>query len=499
VGLKSVLIKPFAISVARRVRKWAAHPRETQEAVFSELIRTGSRTSFGKEHGFDSIRGYDEFRRSVPLREYEAIKPYIERIKNGEEDVLWPGKPKYFAKTSGTTSGTKYIPLTADSIPNHINSARNALFCWVAESGDASVFDGKMIFVTGSPKLEVVGGIKTGRLSGIVNHEIPGWVKGNRMPTYETNCIEDWEQKIDAIVEETLREDMRLISGIPPWVLMYYDKLIERTGQRVGETFPNYKVFMHGGVNFEPYREPLERAVGKKLPVVETYPASEGFMAFTDSQQSEGLLLNVNSGIFFEFVPASDILNQNPQRLALWEIQTGVNYAIIINNNAGLWGYDLGDTVRFVSTEPYRLVVTGRTKQFISAFGEHVIAEEIEGALVQAARVHGIEVSEFHVAPQVNPPAGEPPYHEWFVEALVAQGPPYGNHEAFATRIDELLQQKNSYYKDLRAGNILQRLKLHIVPVGTFRNYMRSVGKLGGQNKVPHLANDRSIADQLKV
>lgn len=496
---KSRLVKPFAISVAKSVHRWAARPREMQEGVFKELIDKASRTAFGKEHAFTSIRNYDDFRKAVPLRDYEKLSPYIEHIKNGNSDVLWPGRPKYFAKTSGTTSGTKHIPLTRDSIPNHINSARNALFCWIAESRDATVLDGKMIFLTGSPVLEEVGGIKTGRLSGIVNHELPRWVQGNRMPSWKTNCIEDWEEKVDAIAEETIKEDMRLISGIPPWVLMYYEKLMEKTGKKVTEIFPNYKVFIHGGVNFEPYREPLERAVGKRLPIVETYPASEGFIAFTDSQQAEGLLLNVSSGIFFEFVPAGEIFSDNPTRLPLWEVETGVNYAIVVNNNAGLWGYDLGDTVRFVSTSPYRLVVTGRTKHFISAFGEHVIAEEVESALMQAAREFGIEVTEFHVAPQVRPPEGELPYHEWFVESPVPGPSPEGRGFALAGQIDDLLQKKNSYYKDLRQGHVLQCLKLHFVPPGAFRNYMKSLGKLGGQNKVPRLANDRHIADRLLI
>lgn len=495
--LKSRLIKPFAISVAKSIRKWAAQPRDAQDTVFATLIKAARGTSFGKEHHFDSILTYDDFRDAVPLRDYEKLKPYIERIKSGEENVLWPGRPKYFAKTSGTTSGTKYIPLTRASIPNHINSARNALFCWVAESGDASVFDGKMIFLTGSPVLEEVGGINTGRLSGIVNHEIPGWVKGNRMPSYKTNCIEDWEEKLDAIVDETLKEDMRLISGIPPWVLMYYEKLIERTGKNIANIFPNFQVFVHGGVNFAPYREPLERAVGVALPVVETYPASEGFIAFTDSQDQEGLLLNVNSGIFFEFVLAEDIFKSNPPRLPLWEVEPGVNYAIIINNNAGLWGYDLGDTVRFVSTDPYRLVVTGRTMHFISAFGEHVIAEDVEAVLLEASREQGIRVMEFHVAPQVSPPEGGLPYHEWFVEPDSQAQPQH--IAAMATRLDELLRQKNTYYNDLRDGNILQCLKLRMVAPGTFRDYMKSIGRLGGQNKVPRLANDRNIADKLNL
>lgn len=494
-GLQSFLLKPFAHYIARRIDRWAHEAVAAQERVFHNLIEKGRRTAFGRDHEFDQIRSHADFHERVPIRDYETLKPYIERIKNGESNVLWPGRPKYFAKTSGTTSGVKYIPLTTDSLPNHFGSARNALFNYYARTGKGDWLDGKMIFLSGSPELEDINGIPTGRLSGIVNHQVPRWLRFNQMPSYETNCIEEWEKKLDAIVEETLKTDMRLISGIPPWVQMYYERLLEKTGkERVIDIFPNYSMFVFGGVNYEPYRDTLEHLVGKRIDSVETYPASEGFIAFQDAQPHQGLLLNVDSGIFFEFVPADEIFNENPTRLWLNQVETGVNYALIVNNNAGLWGYNLGDTVEFLSLDPPRLRVTGRTKHYISAFGEHVIGKEVEEAMMATAKAAGVNIVEFTVAPQVNPPEGGTPYHEWFVE--FEQLPEY--LEAFAEKLDAHMVEQNIYYEDLIEGNILQPLKIRPLQRDAFRQYMKSQGKLGGQNKVPRLSNDRKIAEALQ-
>jgi hypothetical protein len=493
-GFRSRIIKPFAKRIARSIRRWSAQAVQEQEQIFKHLIEVGKNTAFGEDHHFAQIHSYQDYIERVPIRDYEGIKPYIERIKAGERDVLWRGRPAYFAKTSGTTSGVKYIPISKDSVPNHFGSARNALFNYFAETGNGAWLDGKLIFLSGSPELDEIAGIPTGRLSGISNHMIPGWLRRNQMPSYATNCIEDWETKLDKIVEETLSQNMSLISGIPPWVQMYYERLLERTGKKnVLEAFPNYSVFVYGGVNYEPYRAKLEELVGRRLPSVETYPASEGFIAFQDSQSEPGLLLNSASGIFFEFVPAEEIFNENPTRLWLKDVQVGVNYALIINNNAGLWGYNIGDTVQFVSLNPHRIVVSGRIKHFISAFGEHVIGKEVEEAMLQTCQELGVKVVEFTVAPQVNPPQGGLPYHEWLVE--FDQIPE--NLPAFAARLDEKMTQQNIYYEDLIVGNILRPLVISPLRRDAFREYMKSQGKLGGQNKVPRLANDRKIADAL--
>jgi len=463
-----------------------------QENILQNLIKVGRGTEYGKLVGLANVSKYEEFREAVRIQDYEQMRPWIEKIKEGKHNVLWRGKPIYLAKTSGTTSGTKYIPITKDSIPNHINTARNALLCYMAETGNTRFADGKLIFLSGTPELERVGGIPTGRLSGIVNHHVPKYLRANQMPSYETNCIEDWETKLNKIVDETINKDMTLISGIPPWMQMYFDELIRRSGKKVGELFPNFSVMVQGGVNFEPYKAKLLESVGRKIDCIELFPASEGFFAFQDSQNAEGLLLNANSGIYFEFVPAAEIFNDRPTRLSLGQVKVGENYAMIINSNAGLWGYNLGDTVKFVSTNPYRLVVTGRTKHFISAFGEHVIGEEVEYSILKAAEEDKVRITEFTVAPFVSNSDGKS-YHEWFIEF---ENRP-GDIRSFAHKVEDNLRKKNVYYDDLISGNILSPLKITAVRKNGFIDYMKSIGKLGGQNKVPRLSNDRKIADEL--
>ena len=492
-NVKSLLAKPFAQYIYSKIQKDARQALATQDAILQNLIKNGRKTVFGRGHKLDDVNTYEEFKKAVPVRDYEQFRPYLTKIKQGKHNILWKGQPLYLAKTSGTTSGAKYIPISKESISNHIDTARNALLCYISETGNNRFTSGKMIFLSGSPTLERVGGIPTGRLSGIVNHHVPRYLRTNQLPTFETNCIEDWETKLDEIVTETIDQDMTLISGIPPWVQMYFDRLEARAGKKVGEIFPNLSVLVHGGVNFEPYRAQLMASIGRHVDTIETFPASEGFLAFQDSQQQPGLLLNTNSGIFFEFIPAEEIREPNPPRVSLHDVKLGVNYAIIINNNAGLWGYNIGDTVRFVSLNPYRIVVTGRTSHYISAFGEHVIAEEVEHSLMTAAEAAGLRIVEFTVAPQVEATAGAGPHHEWYIE--FEQLP--ADMAAFAARVDENLQSRNIYYKDLLRGHILETL--HILPVrkNGFIDYMKSLGKLGGQNKVPRLSNNRKIAEGL--
>jgi GH3 auxin-responsive promoter len=491
---KSFLAKPFASYIYRSIRKELSSALEDQENILKSLLKTGSKTVFGREHHLETVKTYEEFKSAIPVRDYEQFKTYIDQIKLGKHNVLWPGQPIYFAKTSGTTSGIKYIPISKDSISNHINTARNALLCYMAETGNSSFANGKMIFLSGSPELERIANIPTGRLSGIVNHHIPHYLRTNQLPSYETNCIEEWEIKLDKIVEETINQDMNLISGIPPWMQMYFDRLNTVSGKPIKDLFPNFSVLVHGGVNFEPYKDRLFDSIGKPIDTIETYPASEGFFAFQDSRKEEGLMLNTNSGIFFEFIPAEEIFNENPTRISLKDVKTGVNYALIINNNAGLWGYNIGDTIRFVSTDPFRIVVTGRIKHFISAFGEHVIGEEVEYSLMKAAKEEGVQINEFTVAPFIKGQGDGKSFHEWFVEF---ENRP-ADMRAFANKVDSNLRAKNIYYDDLISGNILQPLQIHPVKKNGFIDYMKSIGKLGGQNKVPRLSNDRSFAEPLE-
>ncbi len=492
-SLKSFGAKVFAKIVVNRIQKWSTNPIETQQKVFEKLIFDAKNTAFGKDHNFHNINSFEEFAQHVPIRDYEELKPYVDRVVSGEENILWPGKPLYFAKTSGTTSGAKYIPLTKESMPHHIEAARNAILCYINETGKADFVNGKMIFLQGSPEMSEKNGIKIGRLSGIVAHYVPGYLQKNRLPSWETNCIDDWETKVDAVVEETKDENMTVISGIPSWVQMYFEKLKKNTGKKVGDLFKNFNLFIYGGVNFEPYRAKFENLIGRKVDSIELFPASEGFFAFQDSQKEKGMLLLLNSGIFYEFVEASTFFDENAKRLTIGEVEIGVNYVMIISTNAGLWAYNLGDTVQFTSTKPYRVIVSGRIKHFISAFGEHVIGKEVEEAMKKAISKFNFSITEFTVAPQITPSEENLPYHEWLVEFDNAPE----NLQKIVEFLDLEMQQQNSYYFDLIKGKVLQPLKINSLKKDSFQHYMKSQGKLGGQNKVARLSNDRKIADAL--
>lgn len=493
-GLKAALSKPFAAFIVKGVTRWKKDAVAAQKETFHQLIAAAKDTAFGKDHQFSSINNYEDFKKQVPVRDYEELRPYIDRVVAGEKDVMWKGKPAYFAKTSGTTSGAKYIPISKESMPEHLKAARNALLTYIHETGNSDFVNGKMIFLQGSPVMTEKNSIKVGRLSGIVANLVPAYLQKNRLPSYQTNCIEDWEDKVDAIVKETYHQDMTLISGIPPWVQMYFDRLIEKSGgKQIKDIFKNFQLFVYGGVNYEPYRSKIETSIGRKIDSIETYPASEGFIAYQDSQQDKSLLLLAKAGMFYEFIPADEYYNDNPARLSLEQVELDKNYALILNTNAGLWGYSIGDTVKFVSKNPYKILVTGRIKHFISAFGEHVIGEEVEQALLTVANEQGVGITEFTVAPQVNPGAGELPYHEWFIEFSKAPE----DLTAFSKKVDKALQEKNIYYFDLIEGKILQPLVIRTLQKDAFVTYMRSQGKLGGQNKVPRLSNDRKIADSL--
>jgi GH3 auxin-responsive promoter len=493
-GFRSILAKPFAGYVMKQRQYWIDRSVETQLVLLKSLVQTANKTAFGQDHRFVQIADYEAFKQAVPINDYEDLRHYIDRVVAGEPNVLWKDKPLYFAKTSGTTSGTKYIPISHESIPYHINGARDALLGYVHETGKSNFLDKKLIFLSGSPEMAKKNGILTGRLSGIVNHHVPSYLRSNQMPSYTTNCMEDWEAKLDTIIDETISQDMSLISGIPPWVQMYFDRIMARTGKHIKDVFPNFSVFAYGGVNFEPYRAKLFDSIGKKIDSIETYPASEGFIAYQDSQEAEGLLMLLNSGIFYEFIPVEDYFKANPTRLHIGEVELGKNYAVVMNTNAGLWGYSIGDTVKFVSLSPYRIIVSGRIKHFISAFGEHVIGEEVEKAMQYAVSRHPeTQVVEFTVAPQVTPPEGGLPYHQWLIAFAV---PPH-NMEDFTQDLDKQMTKLNVYYDDLITGNILQRLKVKTLPADAFIRYMKEQGKLGGQNKVPRLSNDRNIAKKL--
>ena len=492
-SLKAFAAKRFAKRIARKTQKWARNPIQIQQKVFQDLIAAAKSTQFGKDHGFEEINTHQDFIKRVPIRDYEALKSYIQAIIEGERDVLWPEKPIYLAKTSGTTSGAKYIPITKASIKHQVGASRNAILSYVHETGNANFVDGKMIFLQGSPLLEEKGGIKLGRLSGISAHYVPKYLQKNRLPSWKTNCIEDWETKVDKIVEETQNENMTVIAGIPSWVQMYFEKLYKKSGKKVGELFKEFQLFIYGGVNYEPYRAKFENLIGRKVDSIELFPASEGFFAYQDSQKEKGMLLLLNSGIFYEFVKANEFFTENPKRLTIADVEKDVDYVMVISTNAGLWAYNLGDTVRFVCTDPYKIIVSGRIKHFISAFGEHVIAKEVEEALQLAVEQTDALVNEFTVAPETTPDEGLP-YHEWFIEFERAPS----DINKFSNIIERSMQHQNSYYYDLIAGNILRPLKITQIKPNGFQDFMKIIGKMGGQNKIQRLSNDRKVADGLQ-
>ncbi len=493
-SIKSILARPFARLSVALSKRYTNAPLDAQKQVFGELIASARDTAFGRDHDFSGIRTYEDFKSRVPIRDYEELKPYVERVKEGERDVLWPGLPAYFAKTSGTTSGVKYIPITAVSMREQVKSSKLALLQYIVNKKSAAYVDGKMIFLQGSPVLDTKGAVKTGRLSGISAHYLPKYLLKNRLPSWKTNVIEDWETKVEAIVSETIDQNMTLIAGIPSWVQMYFERLQARSGKRVGELFPNFSLYVYGGVNFEPYRQKFEDLIGRRVDSIELFPASEGFFAYQDTLENKGLLLQVHSGIFYEFVEASRFFEENPPRITLEEVELDIDYALILSTNAGLWAYNIGDTVRFVSKKPYRLIVSGRIKHYISAFGEHVIAKEVEQAMTEALAAHPeVRISEFSVAPEVNPTAQTLPYHEWFVEFERLPS----DLSAFEASLDHNMQAQNVYYKDLINGKILRQLVVTPLAKGAFEAYMKAQGKLGGQNKVKRLANDRELADLL--
>jgi phenylacetate-coenzyme A ligase PaaK-like adenylate-forming protein len=491
--LKALAAKIFAKKVAKKTAQWIDNPIETQNRVFKEILQKAAKTKFGQDHGFATIQSHIDFIEKVPIRDYEALKIYVNEVVDGKEDVLWPGKPLYFAKTSGTTSGAKYIPITKESIKHQVEASRNAILNYIHETGNTAFVNGKMIFLQGSPEMEEKNGIQLGRLSGISAHYVPNYLQKNRLPSWETNCIDDWETKVNAIVEETMNEDMTVIAGIPSWVQMYFEKLNSKSGKKVGELFKNFQLFIYGGVNYEPYRAKFESLIGRKVDSIELFPASEGFFAYQDSQKEKGMLLLLNSGVFYEFVKADEFFEADAKRITLKDVELHVNYVMIISTNAGLWAYNLGDTVQFISVHPYKILVSGRIKHFISAFGEHVIAKEVEEAMQEAISQTDAQVNEFTVAPQTAPENDELPYHEWMVEFEKEPS----DKERFIQVLDSSLQKQNSYYYDLIDGKVLQKLKVTSIKKNGFQAYMKSVGKLGGQNKVQRLSNDRKLADAL--
>ena len=494
--MKTLITILLARLVKKRNNKWISNPLETQAKTLKKLLLKGTNTEFGRDHNFSSVKNYEDFKNQVPIRDYEDLKPYVDKVVKGEKNILWPGQPLYFAKTSGTTSGAKYIPITKESIKTHINSARDALLNYFLKTKNYKPINGKHMFLQGSPILEKKNGVFIGRLSGISAHYIPKLFLNNRKPSWKTNCIEDWEKKVDTIIKETVGEKMMIIAGIPSWVQMYFEKIVSNENKTINEVFPDLTLYVYGGVSYEPYKSTFDKLFGKKVDTLATYPASEGFFGYQYSFTEEriDLLLLLNNDIFYEFIKAEDFLIGDYKRITLKDVEINVNYLLIISTSAGLWGYNIGDTIKFTSTKPYKIIVSGRIKQFLSAFGEHVIAEEVENSMKIATKDHGVTIREFTVAPNINPKEGLP-CHEWYIEFETQPK----DINAFSKTLESEMLNQNIYYKDLIHGRIIKPLKVISVKKGGFNEYMKSVGRLGGQNKVPRLSNDRKIVDKLNA
>jgi hypothetical protein len=489
--IKSVVFTAFAQWKVPYLLAENISGEKHQRYWLERLIAEAKNTEFGQEHHFDQIQNYKDFATLVPLRVYEDFIPYIERIKQNKRDVLWKGLPVYFAKTSGTTASAKYIPISRESIGHHITAARNVLLFHAAQQGKADFLQGKMIFLQGSPQLEKIGDIFIGRLSGIVYHHVPKFFLGNRIPSYATNCIEDWEEKIAAIIGEALPEKLNLVSGIPPWCIMFFERLLAVTNKKnIAELFPTLSLFIHGGVNFKPYENQLKKLMGKEIPMLETYPASEGFFAYQNDRVDPTLLLNLNAGIFYEFIPLEAYHQHNTTTYTIEEVKVAQQYVLVVSTNAGLWRYIVGDTIKFTHLKPYKIVVTGRIKQFISAFGEHVIAEEIEDIMREAIEKFNITLIDYHVCPDV---AGR--RYQWLIEAAHS----IENTHEVAVFIHRRLAAKNIYYSDLLEGNLIGIPEIIWLEPGSFLHYQKKAGKLGGQNKVVRLSNDQQVAEMLRA
>ena len=489
-GFRGRIARPLVNRIERRIRHWAARPLECQQRYFRLLLATAPQTTYGRAMRIESGMNYAAYCDCVPLVDYEDLKPYVERIMAGEPDVLWPGKPDYLAMSSGTTSGKKYIPATPQGMQAMIRGMTDAFCSYIARSQHYDIWDGKTLPLTGSPALTMMGEIPSARVSGLMNHVLPWYARWNRVPSWETNSIADFERKISRILDETIGQDVRALTGLPVWLNFLFKRLRERTGKKVIDVWPHLNVMLYGGLQVAPYTAGLCEAIGKDIDFVEIYNGSEGFFAFADQLDDPGLLLHMRTGCFYEFMPAEAYRAGKVERLQLQDVDLDVDYGLVLNSVSGLWGYNLGDTVRFTSREPYRLVFTGRLAHFTSAFNEHVIQVDVERAMQEAIEQEGGVVTEFTVAPQIHPETG-PPYHEWFVEFAE----PPNNLEAFRLKLDSVMQGGNHLYREMVAARAMRSLKLSLLQPDGFLQYMKSIGQVGEQHKVPRLKNDRSIAD----
>ncbi len=489
--LPSFLLKILAKKNFKKCSLDSNFTLSNQQKVFKQIVLNGSRSSFAKDFGISKSMSYNKFINRVPLLSYEDFKKYINRISLGEKNILTSGTPSYFAITSGTTSGTKYIPLTKEMMNMQTRAIKELLLLYAYQKNYYNIVGAGMMFIQGSPSLRRFNNMPYGKLSGIAAHHVPFYLKKNRFPSMETNQITPWGEKIKLIAKETINKDMHIIGGIPPWVITYFKELLSLARcERVKDVFPNLQVYIHGGTSFESYKKNFFKLCGS-VDTLEVYPASEGFFAYQDVIEDKALKLLTNHGVFYEFVSLDDYnagLEQN--RVPVEGVDLNIDYVMIVTTIAGLWSYNTGDTVRFVSKNPYKILFSGRASQFCSTFGEHVIEKEVLSSLEEAVLCFGGVVVEFTVAPYISDSTS---CHQWFVEFSVTPN----SISSFRKKLCETMRRQNPYYKDLVDSGVIKTLELKPVKSGGFAAYMKSIGKFGGQNKCPHLTNNRSIADFL--
>lgn len=492
----------FAWVIKKRIHQielFRKYPEEVQQELFERLLEQGAQTEYGKAVGLNIMQTYDEFRDKVPLQLYDQVKPYVDRLMAGEQGLLWPSETKWFAKSSGTTSGrSKLIPVTKESLEGcHYKGGKDLLAMYYDNHPNRKLYNGKHLIIGGSAELNHLSNDSYfGDLSAIIVKNLPWWAEIRRTPAKEIALMSEWEDKIEKMALSTIEQDVYIIAGVPSWTMVLANRVLEITGKKhLKEVWPNLELFMHGGVSFDPYREHFKELIPDEgMNYVETYNASEGFFGIQDQVDSNEMLLMLDYGIFYEFIPMSDYNGIDSKNvLSLDEVELGVNYALVISTNGGLWRYIVGDTIKFTSKVPARFVITGRTKSYINTFGEELIVENAEQAIAEACTKTNAQIKEFTACP-IYMDGIDRGAHEWCIEFVQ-----YPNEiDRFKHVLDEKLRQVNSDYDAKRYRNmVLEAPEVKVVPEGTFDNWLRSIGKLGGQNKVPRLANNREILEQI--
>lgn len=489
----STLVKPAAHLVDQQLRYQERSVAKSQSQTLRRILRKGRQTQFGREHGLDRIASHHDFAMHVPVRDYDGFRPYVEQILAGDADVLWPGTPAYIFTTSGSTAEPKRIPISRKYSDAFYKMTRRAMMSYFARTGRGEWLDGKMVTLMTSPETTPLNGIPSGGMSGVSSRALPLWMKRKILPTYEIAKLQDWEAKVAGTVRESIGEDVRVVSAVPSWLLMYYDALLVRTGaESIREVFPNLQLQCHAGTDLQLHKDQLARILGDQVDMLSLYGSSEAAVAFQVNPAEEGLALNLGAGLFYEFVPIEQMDSKTPVRFSLDQVQTMQTYLLVITNSSGFFAYDLGDLVEFVSVSPPRIRFVGRSGHFISVSGERLTARHVETAVLNACNTCNASVVEFTVAPVIAT-KGRPPRYDWFVEF----NRPARDISVFLELLDRSLQHQNMYVESFRKSGFMGKPRLYSIPPGGFRKYMKSQGRMGGQNKITRLQNDRSIADTL--